>query len=199
MTVNKEQLKSASEINKGIASLSRSKIKDTVQHLATLIVIHAVKYDDISAADRLCATVKNLGMRNDSLGKWFVETGCARIKEHKDAETGKATKSFGMDKAKQAALADRLAKDGLAKVATELKAKSWDDAKKAASSYDGFDLDKLIESLCKRADKAIKEHGDHPDTKIDRDTLARLKSIKNFAKPEQAVPNLWAETTPAVN
>lgn len=199
MTVNKEQLKSASEINKGIASLSRSKIKDTVQHLATLIVIHAVKYDDISAADRLCATVKALGMRNDSLGKWFQEVGCAKIKEHKDPETGKVTKTFGVNKDKQKELADRLTKDGLAKVATELKAKTWDEAKKAASSYDGFDFDKRLMSLIKQAERAIKEHGDDPKTKVDRNTLAKAKTLVLFDKPEQAAPNLWAEAQASVN
>ena len=192
------QEKSMALINKGIATLSKSKINDEIGRLATMIILHAVDYDDISAADRLCEVVKNLGMRNDSLGKWFVETGCARIKEHKDPETGKITKRFGVDADKRHAIAEEIQKTDRATVAGKLRAKKWDEAKPKVSTYEGYNFEKRMQAEIKRAERMLKDHGSDPKTVVDQNLLARAKAIVLFANPEQAAPTLMKGVTTEV-
>jgi hypothetical protein len=190
MSVNKLELKSASLINKGIANiaLTGKKLEDEIGRIAAMIVLHAVEYGDISAADRLCKAVAETGHRNGALGKWFVDTGCARIKSTKDGDKTKT--SFGVDEAKAKAIKERIAKTSAATVAGELRAVKWNLSKPKEDTYQGFNLESLLRSLTKRADKALKEHGDDPKTVIDRNMLARVKALYLFENPEAALPAL---------
>ena len=179
-----EQSVSATRISAGLASLNGKlgKAQHEVQRLAVMITVHAIKFGDITGADKLCSIVKAHGMRNDSLAKWFVERSCAKIRTTKMPD-GKEVKTFGVDAGKREEFADAIAKTSEATFTTDLMKHRWDEAKAKVDTYAGFDLDVLIRSLAKRADAALKTHGSDPKTKVDRDKLAKLKAIYLFDGP----------------
>lgn len=162
--------------------------KQDIQRAAVMITMHAVEHGDISHADKLCEIVKDAGLRNTALAKWFTDIGVAKIKT--ETVDGKAVKRFGVDAGKREAMAKAIADSSKVTVESKLMAKDWNSTIPKQDTYEGFDLDSLLRSLAKRADKALKEHGDDPKTKIDANKLAKLKAIYLFDNPEQTTPAL---------
>lgn len=133
------------------------------------IVVHAIKFGDVTLADRL---INAFGERNktvfrtNDLRRWFEDRGPFRY----DTET----KGFKLNKDKRDTLAKMVttAKDTAAFYSKLMKVAPWEV--KGEPEYKGFDFMKQIKAAIRMAQKAEKEHGNHPKTKLDGlDTIRR--------------------------
>lgn len=144
-------LTGASAINTAIASISkRGKSLEKDIHVAAVsCLIHADKHGDITLAEKLVQAVPSLARKN-ALRDWFIAHG----KFDYDAKA----KQFKFDKASTT----------LVEEATVTP--FWDF--KPEKEYIPFDLDKAIDTIIKRASKAI-ENGD----KLDLDKVEAIRKL----------------------
>lgn len=163
-----------------VAGKMTGKLQDAIQHAATLIVIHATTYGDVTKAQKLIDAVangKNSIVRRDALVRWFVDQGCMRIKETKDAD-GKTIKTFGLDNEKQAKLKSELENKGLAKFATDMKAgPSWHDAKKEQAPFEGVNIIAMMQAAIAKADKVLKDEAKSKHPKNNFEGLDQLRGL----------------------
>ena len=150
---------SSDNVDKLIATAVRSvnSMQKAVQYAAVGVLMHAKKHGDYSKANELVKALGN-GVRRKALVEFFVTFGGLVI----DAED--ANKGFTGWKGKEAISVE---------AAQEV---AWWELK-PEQPFKGFDLDKEIEKLVKRAEKAAndEEHADKID--VDAEKLVKLMAL----------------------
>lgn len=142
--------------------------------IAARIVVHAIRYGDVSLATNMISKFGNDGksmVRANMFKGWFEKHGPFRW--------DKETKGFKCNSEKRSALEHHI-KDNRTTAkffGTLMKHTPWE--KNPEPEYKGFDLDKEVARLLNRAKKAEKEHGKDPKT-----------NVKNLNKLEKLVHDL---------
>lgn len=156
-------------------------IQNDAHDIAARIVVHAVRYNDVSLATKFLEKFGTDGktmVRANMFKAWFEKHGPFRW--------DKESKGFKCMVEKATALKAKHLKDnkttakffGLLKKATP-----WE--KDPEPEYKGFDLDKEVARLLSRAKKAEKEHGKDPKTNVKNlDKLEKLVHALNYPANE---------------
>jgi hypothetical protein len=154
----------------GTISDNAKSIQVLIHQAMSKIVVHAIKFGDVRLADRL---ISALGERNktvfraNTMRDWFEKMGPFRY----DTEA----KNFKLNTAKRDLLAKKVTNaKNTAKFYTELmKVAPWEA--KPEPEYKGLDFLKLIKGAIRQADKAQKNHANHPKTKLEG-----LNEVRSF-------------------
>lgn len=160
------------------------KLHERIALGASLIVIHAIAYGDVSAASRLIDKM-GPGMRTNDLRDWFQAKGPFTWGDTKATDKeGKAVKGFKLNVKKQEEMLPHL-KDGASvrALGSELQKNSYWVWKKEAE-YKPFNFAAQIESIVKRNEKKAKE-ADPRDNVIDLALARKIKALVDEAEAKK--------------
>lgn len=159
--------------------------------IAARLVVHAVRYGDVSLASRFLSKMDEKGdgksmARANMFKGWFERKG--------PFTWSKEAKGFKCNTDKRAKMQHHIKDNKTAAkfYSTLMKDVPWEKDKEP--EYKGFDLDKQIMLLVKRAETAEKEHGKDPKTK-----LGNLKKFKKFVGTLTTAANANGDTEVAEN
>ena len=146
--------------------------------IAARIVVHAVRYGDVTLATNMLNKIDTSGA-----GKTMVRANMfkAWFEKHGPFRWDKETKGFKCATDKREKLMPNVKDNKMTAkfFGTLMKAVPWD--KDPEPEYKGFDLEKEIARLLSRAKKAEKEHGKDPKTKLTGlDKLEKLVHAINY-------------------
>lgn len=155
-------------------------MRDAVQHMLMKIVLHAVDHGDVTPGDYFIEKMKDTGIRRDAVVSWLTKHGCHRVEVTTNVdENGKTThkSAFKLDHSSRDNIKATIKSIGLAAYATALKANPWQEAKKEAEPFDGFNLTAHLIKLVKMAERIQKDEAkaNHPNT--DLSILDKLRAL----------------------
>jgi hypothetical protein len=175
---------------KAIEKIFSSSTYEKVAVCAARIVVHAVKYGDVSLASHLVKAL-GTGWRGNDMHAWFETFGpFAWGNTNELDKDGKPIKGFKLNKEKRKTLEPRVASnEETAKFLGELKGKpmwTW----KKEPEYKGFDFLAQLEALIKKADNVKNKPIAHPKDNVigielGRKALADAKQARAAAEAER--------------
>lgn len=175
---------------KAIEKIFSSSTYEKVAVCAARIVVHAVRFGDVSLASHLIRAL-GTGWRGNDMRSWFEQFGPFAWGDTNETDKdGKAVKGFKLNKEKRKHLEPRVAtNEDTAEFLGELKGKPMWNWKKEPE-YKGFDFLAQLEALIKKADTIKNKPIAHPKDNVTgieagRKALAEAKAIRALAEAER--------------